>query len=80
LPLSRIEVCAEGEVVRQPDKTLKFTAIRLSPRLSLIGATETQQSSARDMAHKADLYCVISRALRGNVEVTVIPEIINEQG
>ena len=79
LPLCRIEVRSEGEVVRQPDKTLKFTAIRLFPRLILKAANEEQQNAAQTMAHKAEVYCVISRALRGNVEMTITPEILNDQ-
>lgn len=69
-----LEMVAEGEVVRQPDKTLKFTAIKLSPTITISNAT--QRDAVLDCARKAEGYCLVSRALRGNVEITVVPEII----
>jgi organic hydroperoxide reductase OsmC/OhrA len=39
------------------------------------GATDEQARSLTEFAHKAEHYCVISNAIRGNVEVTVSPEI-----
>ena len=76
LPITHIEVTGEGDVVRQPDKTLKFTAIRLFPRILLASADEAHGKQAEDFAHKAEKYCVISNAIRGNVEVTVTPEVV----
>lgn len=78
LPLTRIEVAATGIVTRQPDRLLKFTAIELRPRLHLAGGNEAQIKAAEDIAHKAEVYCLVSRALRGNVEISVTPEIIIE--
>jgi peroxiredoxin-like protein len=77
LPLTQIHVTAEGEVVRQPDQTLKFTRIDLYPELTLANEDEKQIATAIDAAHKAEVYCVISRALRGNVEITVSPQIVH---
>ena len=77
VPVVAVAVEAFGDVVRQPGGTLKYTTIRLRPRISLSGADEAQLASARDLAHKADLYCPISNAIRGNVEVTIEPEIAN---
>ncbi len=76
IPLSGIQMTVEGDVQRQPGGTLKFLAIRLAPRITLEGADEAQTQAARDSAHKAEQYCVISNAIRGNVEVTVTPEIV----
>ncbi|NMC82551.1 MAG: hypothetical protein GYA63_06845 [Armatimonadetes bacterium] len=73
LPLERFEVTAEGDVVRQPDKSLKFTAIRLKPRLHLTDASEEIGAKALEAAVKAEDYCLISKALHGNVEITVEP-------
>ncbi len=75
LPITHFEVSAEGEIVRQPDKTLKFTAIRLKPVIELNSADETQIKSTIDAAHRADKYCLISNALRGNVEISVEPTV-----
>jgi|SRR5579871_1149442 len=76
LPVPRIEVSAEAEVVREPGGTLKYTAIHLHPRITLTGGDEAQQKAVLDFAQKAEVYCVISRAVRGNVEITVSPEIL----
>lgn len=77
LPVTRIDVEANGEVVRQPDKTLKYTSIQLCPKIALSSTEEAHRKAALDMAHKADLYCVISRAVRGNIEITVEPELVS---
>ena len=77
VPIQNVEVTAEGEVIRQAGGTLKFISIRLRPRITLAGADDAQQAAARDLAHKAETYCPISNAIRGNVEITVEPEIVN---
>src|SRR5947208_1070647 len=69
VPISGIEVSIEGDVVRQPGGTLKFVAMRLKPRISLNSSDDAQIQTARDFAHKAEQYCVISNAIRGNVEL-----------
>src|SRR5215831_19378248 len=68
LPVTRIEVAAEAEVIREPGGTLKYTAIHIQPRITLTGEDEVQQKAVLDFAQKAEVYCVISRAVRGNVE------------
>jgi peroxiredoxin-like protein len=78
LPITRIEMECEGEVVRQVGGTLKFVSIRLSPRLTLTGNDPSQIQAATDAAYKAEQYCVVSNAVRGNVEITVAPEILSE--
>src|SRR5205085_1340300 len=50
LPITRITMEAEGEMIRLPDRTLKFTSIRLSPEITLDGADEAQQKTALDLA------------------------------
>ena len=77
VPVSSIKVSANGQVVRQAGGTLKFVSLQLRPRITLMAVDESQQSAARDLAHKAELYCPISNAIRGNVEITVEPEIVN---
>jgi peroxiredoxin-like protein len=76
LPISKIELDADAEVVRQPGGTLKYTAIHLRPRISMAAPDDAQRASALDFAHKAEQYCVVSNAVRGNVEITVEPEIV----
>ncbi len=31
---------------------------------------------AQEMAHKADLYCIITNAVRGKVEISVEPTVV----
>ncbi|HZT41022.1 MAG TPA: OsmC family protein [Chthonomonadaceae bacterium] len=76
LPVTRIDVAAEAEVIQEPGGTLKYTAIHLHPRITLTGDDEAQKKAVLDFAQKAEVYCVISRAVRGNVEITVSPEIV----
>src|SRR5437764_5919386 len=76
LPISRVDLTVSGEVVRQPGGTLKFVSIRLSPKITLSSSDESHVAAAKDFAHKAEQYCVISNAIRGNVELSVDPEIV----
>ena len=76
LPISHFEVSAQGEIVRQPDRSLKYTAIHIKPKITLESADPAVQKSAIDAAYRTDKYCLISNALKGNVEITVEPEII----
>ena len=76
LPMIRIDVEMHGEVVRLPDKTLKFTTIRIVPTVTLENAQEAQRTAAMDAAMRAENYCIISNAVRGNVEITVEPKIV----
>lgn len=78
LPVSRIDVSAEGELIRGDDRRLKFTAIRLRPRLHTASSDEVQQRKMLDAAHRAEDYCLISQTMRGNVEITVEPELVVE--
>lgn len=75
LPITKIEVAAEGDVVRQPNKTLKFTAIRLKPVLTVDSTDESVKERALAAAHHAENYCLISKALDCEVEITLEPII-----
>lgn len=78
LPVARIDIALEGEIVRQLGGTLKYRAIRLSPKITLEGDDEAQRKAVLDAAHKAEQYCIISNAVRGNVELTITPEVITK--
>lgn len=75
LPLQGIEMAVTGEVERQLGGTLKFTTIRLAPVLIAPGADSTQVSALADAAQKAEQYCPISNAVRGNVGIEVAAEV-----
>lgn len=77
IPIAKVEVDAEADVVRQLSGTLKYKAIRLRPRITLNEGDNAHASTALDSAHKAEQYCVISNAMRGNVEISVAPEIVH---
>lgn len=79
LPLERIEMDASGEVVRQVGGSLKFESITLRPQLLSHGADESQVRSLTDCAHKAETYCPVSNALRGNVRIEVCPEVTTDK-
>lgn len=79
LVLSRLLVRAEGDVVRQPDRSLKFSAIRLHPEITL-EEDESAAAEADRLAHRAEAYCLVSNALRGNVHITVHPRVRGKAG
>jgi peroxiredoxin-like protein len=75
LSVEFIETMAEGDVARQPDRSLTFVSIRLRPRLTLPDGDETKRKSLEDLAQRAERHCLVSRALHGNVAITVEPQI-----
>jgi len=76
LPIADFDVDATGTIVRQENRRLEFTTIELRPRVVLKEDDGKMAASVRDMAVKAEDYCLVSAALRGNVEITVRPEIV----
>lgn len=76
LPITKIEVTGRGEIVRQPDRTLKFTAIHLTACLSVDSEDGAVHAKALEAAHTAEKYCLISNALKGNVAITLEPTIV----
>ncbi len=70
----RAEVVGE---VEQNGPSFKFVSATVRPRITLASdATEDQVKLAEDMAHKADAYCIVTNAVRGNVHITVEPEVV----
>ncbi len=76
LPLEGIETSAVG-CVEQNGASFVYTNITLSPTVRLsAGATEEQVKMAEEMAHKADLYCIITNAVRDKVKIAVNPTVV----
>jgi peroxiredoxin-like protein len=76
IPVTAIETNATGEV-EQNGAQFTYTAVTLKPTITLeAGATDDQAKIAEDMAHKADLYCIITNAVRDKVKITVEPNIV----
>jgi peroxiredoxin-like protein len=76
LPISKVEISADGEVVRQPGGTLKFTQIWLKPVIHLDSNDEAHLRQTHDSAVKAETYCLISNALHGNVTIHLEPTVV----
>jgi peroxiredoxin-like protein len=75
IPVERLELQSEGEVELE-GASLRFTRITHRPRIQLsLGATEEQRTTARDATLRAEKACMISNALRGNVQLAVDPQI-----
>jgi peroxiredoxin-like protein len=71
IPVQSIAVDAVGEV-EQAGAQFTFKKITIKPTIVLAPeATDEQLKIAEDMSHKADLYCIITNAVRGKVEIAV---------
>ena len=66
----RLEVVSTGTM---DDEKLKITRIVHEPKVKLASApTAEQRSSIAEAIHRAEQMCLISNAIRGNVEVAVV--------
>ncbi|MDI3257698.1 MAG: OsmC family protein [Kyrpidia sp.] len=75
LPVADLALTTEGVV--NTEGGLRFEKIIHRPLIGLrAGATAEQVEGARQAAHRAEQACMISRAVRGNVEVLVEPEVV----
>jgi organic hydroperoxide reductase OsmC/OhrA len=75
LPVVGIATTAEGEV-DQAGATFAFARLTLRPRITLAaGATEAQLARARELAVRADAYCIVTNAVRDKVQVRVEPTV-----
>jgi len=76
LPVKDIKTVATGEV-EQNGAQFTYTAVTIRPTITVESETgEDQLKMVDDMAHKADLYCIITNAVRGKVNITVEPNIV----
>jgi peroxiredoxin-like protein len=76
LPVQDLKVEATGQV-EQNGPTFKYIAVMLRPTITLAAdATEDHVKMAEDMAHKADAYCIVTNAVRGNVQISVEATVV----
>ncbi len=76
LPFVGIETNATG-FVEQNGANFTYTHVVVRPTITLSGdATEEHEKMAYDMAHKADLYCIITNAVRDKVKIEIEPTIV----
>lgn len=77
LPVRRIDLISHGEV--STEGGLKFTHLVHQPRIALAAnAGSAAIEAAAKVAHIAEKACMISSALKGNVDVKVQPEVTAE--
>lgn len=75
LPVESVETTAVGEVDQLGSR---FTYARLSVKPLIRvrdGATDEEVAKVLELAKKADLYCLVTNAVRDKVQVTVEPEV-----
>lgn len=76
LAYTGLETKAQG-FVSQEGANFVFTKVVLQPKITLAeGATDNDRAIASDLAHKADLYCIITNAVRGKVAIEVVPTVV----
>ncbi len=75
LPVASLETKAVGKV-EQNGASFVYTEILVSPVVTLAAeATDDQVKLAEDFAHKADMYCIVTNAVRDKVKVRIEPTI-----
>lgn len=76
VPVQDLKVEATGQV-EQNGPSFKYVSVAIKPTITLSAdATDDQVKMAEDMAHKADAYCIVTNAVRGNVQISVEPNIV----
>lgn len=76
LPLVDLKTDAIGHV-EQNGASFVYTHILVKPTITLAGdATAEHETMAVDMAHKADLYCIITNAVRDKVKIEIEPTVV----
>lgn len=73
VPLAEVTLESEGKVVVENNRP-RFASIIHRPRVVLgMDATDEQKASIPALAERAEKACMISKAMHGNVEITVEP-------
>ena len=76
IPLQSLKVDAVGEVEQNG---MQFTYKKITVRPTITVSADIDEDTMKlteDMAHKADLYCIITNAVRDKVEIVVEPNIV----
>ncbi len=75
IPVQSLSVDATAQV-EQNGPSFKYVNVTIRPTITLAAdASDEHLKIAEEMAHKADSYCIITNAVRGNVDITVEPDI-----
>lgn len=74
LPVESVSATVTG-VLEGQAPNLKFAAVRIEPVIRVSEPTNEQREQILQAAHRAEQLCLISTAMRGNVTITVEPQI-----
>lgn len=75
LPVTKLHVNGVSQV-EQTGANFVYKRVSVHPEITLASeATDDQVKLAEDMAHKADLYCIVTNAVRDKVEITIEPKV-----
>lgn len=75
LPLVSLETSGTG-FVEQNGASFVYTKIVVKPTITLEASAGPEMDElANDLAHKADLYCIITNAVRDKVAIEIEPTI-----
>jgi len=76
LPFVGLKTSVTG-YVEQNGASFVYTKVVVRPTITLAAdATDDQVVMAEDMSHKADLYCIITNAVRDKVAIEIEPTIV----
>lgn len=76
LPFVGMKTAVTG-YVEQNGASFVYTKVVVRPVITLAAdATDEQVAMAEDMSHKADLYCIITNAVRDKVTIEIEPTIV----
>ncbi len=76
LPVTSLNVSAVG-TVEQSGASFIYKTMVIRPEITVSAeTTDAQVEAVKDMAIKADHYCIVTNAVRGKVEVSVEPTVI----
>ncbi len=76
LPFVGLKTAVTG-YVEQNGASFVYTKVVVRPTITLAAdATDEQVAMAEDMSHKADLYCIITNAVRDKVAIEIEPTIV----
>ncbi|WP_176222097.1 OsmC family protein [Tuberibacillus sp. Marseille-P3662] len=74
----KTDIESEGIVVK--DDGLRFEQITHYPTITLDKSTSSETiKDVTDLAYEAESHCMIGNALRGNVDITVHPQVVTEK-
>lgn len=75
LPIEEVELRVECKVGIQADQTLKILSLHLFPRIILKETEDWILEAVKHAAVRAEEMCLVSKAIRGNVDVHVTPSL-----